>query len=168
MSSISTPQANLPNLRRLFVEARTDAEESAYSRTAVRKTMKFVLDQISAHVPSVLQCRFVHVFGRGFQLSRSKGQQNQLLIMDSAIVHIPEMPSESQLVVASIESTSQKWQVYGDGDLLRFLAGGEPLSGRGAGQVLGKSYIDADCFEHRSLFKREERLLGLCSFYFAV
>jgi hypothetical protein len=26
---------NLPNLRRLFVEARTEAEESAYSRNAV-------------------------------------------------------------------------------------------------------------------------------------
>ncbi|PLN77344.1 hypothetical protein BDW42DRAFT_4720 [Aspergillus taichungensis] len=30
------PQANLPNLRRLFVEARTEAEENEYSRTAVR------------------------------------------------------------------------------------------------------------------------------------
>lgn len=29
-------QANLPNLRRLFVEARTEAEENEYSRTAVR------------------------------------------------------------------------------------------------------------------------------------
>ena len=28
-------QANLPNLRRLFVDARTDAEESSYSRNAV-------------------------------------------------------------------------------------------------------------------------------------
>ena len=28
--------SNLPNLRRLFVEARTEAEESAYSRNAVR------------------------------------------------------------------------------------------------------------------------------------
>lgn len=27
--------SNLPNLRRLFVEARTEAEESAYSRNAV-------------------------------------------------------------------------------------------------------------------------------------
>ncbi|TGO69700.1 hypothetical protein BELL_0761g00040 [Botrytis elliptica] len=27
-------KANLPNLRRLFVEARTDAEESTYSRNA--------------------------------------------------------------------------------------------------------------------------------------
>ncbi len=26
---------NLPNLRRLFVEARTEAEENAYSRNAV-------------------------------------------------------------------------------------------------------------------------------------
>ena len=29
-------QANLPNLRRLFVDARTEAEESSYSRNAVR------------------------------------------------------------------------------------------------------------------------------------
>lgn len=35
MGIIEFSQANLPNLRRLFVEARTDAEESAYSRTAV-------------------------------------------------------------------------------------------------------------------------------------
>ena len=28
-------QANLPNLRRLFVEARTEAEENEYSRNAV-------------------------------------------------------------------------------------------------------------------------------------
>jgi hypothetical protein len=32
---IDISQSNLPNLRRLFVEARTDAEESAYSRNAV-------------------------------------------------------------------------------------------------------------------------------------
>lgn len=32
--TISQP-SNLPNLRRLFVEARTEAEESAYSRNAV-------------------------------------------------------------------------------------------------------------------------------------
>ena len=30
-----SPQANLPNLRRLFVEARTEAEENEHSRTAV-------------------------------------------------------------------------------------------------------------------------------------
>jgi hypothetical protein len=35
MSLIWSIQANLPNLRRLFVEARTEAEESAYSRNAV-------------------------------------------------------------------------------------------------------------------------------------
>ena len=33
-------QANLPNLRRLFVEARTEAEENEYSRTAVGGTRK--------------------------------------------------------------------------------------------------------------------------------
>lgn len=35
MGLIKSTQANLPNLRRLFVEARTDGEESAYSRMAV-------------------------------------------------------------------------------------------------------------------------------------
>jgi hypothetical protein len=35
MSLIKFSQANLPNLRRLFVEARTEAEESQYSRNAV-------------------------------------------------------------------------------------------------------------------------------------
>ncbi|KAI9842218.1 MAG: hypothetical protein M1838_003230 [Thelocarpon superellum] len=34
--------SNLPNLRRLFVEARTDAEESAYSRTAFYNLVLFV------------------------------------------------------------------------------------------------------------------------------
>jgi hypothetical protein len=36
-------KANLPNLRRLFVEARTDAEESAYSRNAVSITVSTFL-----------------------------------------------------------------------------------------------------------------------------
>ena len=31
--------SNLPNLRRLFVEARTEAEESAYSRNAVSRNI---------------------------------------------------------------------------------------------------------------------------------
>ncbi|KAH7091083.1 hypothetical protein FB567DRAFT_517914 [Paraphoma chrysanthemicola] len=33
---LTSQPSNLPNLRRLFVEARSDAEESAYSRNAVR------------------------------------------------------------------------------------------------------------------------------------
>jgi hypothetical protein len=32
---LTSLQANLPNLRRLFVEARTEAEENEYSRKAV-------------------------------------------------------------------------------------------------------------------------------------
>jgi hypothetical protein len=35
MKLITYTKANLPNLRRLFVEARTETEESAYSRNAV-------------------------------------------------------------------------------------------------------------------------------------
>jgi len=34
--------AKLPNLRRLFVEARTDAEESAYSRGAFYNVVLFM------------------------------------------------------------------------------------------------------------------------------
>ncbi|OSS49290.1 hypothetical protein B5807_05789 [Epicoccum nigrum] len=34
--------SNLPNLRRLFVEARTDAEESAYSRNAFYNLVIFM------------------------------------------------------------------------------------------------------------------------------
>lgn len=43
MDLIKKYQANLPNLRRLFVEARTDAEESAYSRGAV-SSLKLVYE----------------------------------------------------------------------------------------------------------------------------
>ncbi|KEQ67725.1 uncharacterized protein M437DRAFT_38531, partial [Aureobasidium melanogenum CBS 110374] len=34
--------SNLPNLRRLFVEARTEAEESAYSRNAFYNLVLFI------------------------------------------------------------------------------------------------------------------------------
>ena len=40
MGLINFSKANLPNLRRLFVEARTDTEESAYSRNAVSIALK--------------------------------------------------------------------------------------------------------------------------------
>ncbi|CRL20507.1 unnamed protein product [Penicillium camemberti] len=35
-------QANLPNLRRLFVEARTEAEENEYSRKAFYNLVLFI------------------------------------------------------------------------------------------------------------------------------
>ncbi|KAJ5111259.1 hypothetical protein N7532_001794 [Penicillium argentinense] len=35
-------QANLPNLRRLFVEARTEVEENEYSRTAFYNLVLFI------------------------------------------------------------------------------------------------------------------------------
>ncbi|KAL2351659.1 hypothetical protein BJ546DRAFT_851786 [Cryomyces antarcticus] len=37
-----TKPSNLPNLRRLFVEARTEAEESAYSRNAFYNLVLFM------------------------------------------------------------------------------------------------------------------------------
>lgn len=37
----------LPNLRRLFVEARTEAEENEYSRNAVRQNLTFFILDIS-------------------------------------------------------------------------------------------------------------------------
>ncbi|EKD18765.1 hypothetical protein MBM_03007 [Drepanopeziza brunnea f. sp. 'multigermtubi' MB_m1] len=42
MSLIASSKANLPNLRRLFVEARTDAEESEYSRNAFYNVVLFM------------------------------------------------------------------------------------------------------------------------------
>jgi hypothetical protein len=47
--------SNLPNLRRLFVEARTEAEESAYSRNAVshhiyiRQRSEYISPYLSAN-----------------------------------------------------------------------------------------------------------------------
>ncbi|KAF2688049.1 hypothetical protein K458DRAFT_385611 [Lentithecium fluviatile CBS 122367] len=38
----STAPSNLPNLRRLFVEARTEGEESAYSRNAFYNLVMFM------------------------------------------------------------------------------------------------------------------------------
>jgi uncharacterized protein YqiB (DUF1249 family) len=46
MGLIKYSQANLPNLRRLFVEARTEAEESAYSRNAVSTYMLHVIPEL--------------------------------------------------------------------------------------------------------------------------
>ncbi|KAE9369382.1 hypothetical protein N431DRAFT_469296 [Stipitochalara longipes BDJ] len=42
MGLIKFSQANLPNLRRLFVEARTEAEESQYSRNAFYNIVLFM------------------------------------------------------------------------------------------------------------------------------
>ncbi|KAF3033017.1 hypothetical protein E8E12_000700 [Didymella heteroderae] len=42
MPTDSTKPSNLPNLRRLFVEARTDAEESEYSRNAFYNLVIFM------------------------------------------------------------------------------------------------------------------------------
>ncbi|KAJ5624129.1 hypothetical protein N7510_000438 [Penicillium lagena] len=42
LSIIDTFQGNLPNLRRLFVEARTEAEENEYSRTAFYNLVLFI------------------------------------------------------------------------------------------------------------------------------
>ncbi|KAJ6114676.1 hypothetical protein N7486_000454 [Penicillium sp. IBT 16267x] len=40
--SLTSFQANLPNLRRLFVEARTEVEENEYSRTAFYNLVLFI------------------------------------------------------------------------------------------------------------------------------
>lgn len=49
--------SNLPNLRRLFVEARTDAEESEYSRNAVCSS----LEPISIDYANVLPEQFYNL-----------------------------------------------------------------------------------------------------------
>lgn len=43
--------SNLPNLRRLFVEARTEAEESAYSRNAVSRDIQSSRHLLPYHLP---------------------------------------------------------------------------------------------------------------------
>jgi len=43
--------SNLPNLRRLFVEARTEAEESAYSRNAVSRDIQSSHHLLPYHLP---------------------------------------------------------------------------------------------------------------------
>ncbi len=62
MGLIQFSQANLPNLRRLFVEARTEAEESAYSRNAVSQIRGFM--NVGSYF-TVLQYRAVHVISCG-------------------------------------------------------------------------------------------------------
>ncbi|PVI07489.1 hypothetical protein DM02DRAFT_327734 [Periconia macrospinosa] len=42
MTKMPSKPSNLPNLRRLFVEARTEAEESAYSRNAFYNLVGFM------------------------------------------------------------------------------------------------------------------------------
>ncbi|KUJ14823.1 uncharacterized protein LY89DRAFT_589148 [Mollisia scopiformis] len=42
MSLIEASKANLPNLRQLFVNARTELEESTYSRTAFYNIVLFM------------------------------------------------------------------------------------------------------------------------------
>lgn len=63
--------SNLPNLRRLFVEARTDAEESEYSRNAVRLSIHIFPSIILTHIRTVLQPRHLHVIYSWLQLDRA-------------------------------------------------------------------------------------------------
>jgi hypothetical protein len=46
--------SNLPNLRRLFVEARTEAEESAYSRNAVSHHVYLHDFLVTLRIPSII------------------------------------------------------------------------------------------------------------------
>jgi Family of unknown function (DUF5310) len=73
----------LPNLRRLFVEARTEAEENEYSRNAVRNPPQInsnVIVELSIFLTFmadglmylVLQPRIVHIIDCGFQFDGSE------------------------------------------------------------------------------------------------
>lgn len=62
-------QANLPNLRRLFVDARTVEEESAYSRNAVLLQPSFSAMCTDAKDLIVLQPGPVHVLGGCLQFN---------------------------------------------------------------------------------------------------
>jgi hypothetical protein len=77
MGLIKYSQANLPNLRRLFVEARTEAEESAYSRNAVSSPLQ--LRNVRSDLRIVLQYCIIHVFGRCIQSHCATRKQDQLL-----------------------------------------------------------------------------------------
>jgi hypothetical protein len=68
MPTDSTKPSNLPNLRRLFVEARTDAEESEYSRNAVCHSFYLVITNADR---TVLQSCDFHVVNRWLQSHRS-------------------------------------------------------------------------------------------------
>lgn len=63
--------SNLPNLRRLFVEARTDAEESEYSRNAVCSPILLYSSSTLTKFRTVLQPCHVHVLDSWLQLGRS-------------------------------------------------------------------------------------------------
>lgn len=83
MSIAKFSKANLPNLRRLFVEARTDAEESAYSRNAVRNSFIYVNHLL---ISLVLQYCPVHVIRCCLQSRCSADEQVSLLsILSSGI-----------------------------------------------------------------------------------
>jgi len=69
-------QANLPNLRRLFVDARTEAEESSYSRNAVCTPRSAVI-YFSRLICKVLQSNTLHVFGCCVQSNRSADEWRQ-------------------------------------------------------------------------------------------
>jgi hypothetical protein len=67
-------QANLPNLRRLFVEARTEAEENEYSRTAVCSHPPYLVQDSILNVIAVLQPRPLYLLGRRLQLSSTTNE----------------------------------------------------------------------------------------------
>jgi Family of unknown function (DUF5310) len=75
----------LPNLRRLFVEARTEAEENEYSRNAVRNHPQvnsnmivelciFLTFMANGLIYLVLQPRIVHIVDCGFQFDGSEDE----------------------------------------------------------------------------------------------
>lgn len=88
-------QANLPNLRRLFVESRTEAEENEYSRNAVRPYRPLSSDiprdiSVLIRLPIVLQSRSFHFFRRSLQSDRTtngRGQSNEVTRTDTSSTH---------------------------------------------------------------------------------
>ncbi|RAK78677.1 uncharacterized protein BO72DRAFT_67909 [Aspergillus fijiensis CBS 313.89] len=77
-------QANLPNLRRLFVEARTEAEENEHSRTAVciPRALSMPIKRIGTSdswiLYTVLQSCPLYLFGRCLQLGGSTNGRNEV------------------------------------------------------------------------------------------
>lgn len=79
--------SNLPNLRRLFVEARTEAEESAYSRNAVRRCSS-LCHYTTNNRRKVLQLGPLHVLRRYLQPGCPKDERPKMKTLKTGrIIH---------------------------------------------------------------------------------
>lgn len=86
-----TQPSNLPNLRRLFVEARTEAEESAYSRNAVSLQSISYKAAGTDILHTVLQPGTLYVLRGSLQ---PRGAENEWTAVKDAVIDFPGSPCE--------------------------------------------------------------------------